>query len=77
MKREEIDSLFVPIFDQIYDLIDGQIKSVLANSDNARAKTKVIMYIETHCDFRPFSWLGGLGQMSICPSICGTNCKVE
>jgi len=45
MKRQEIDSFFLPIFDQIYDLINGQIQSVSENANNAEAKIKVITYV--------------------------------
>jgi len=76
MKREEINSLFIPIFDQIYDLVDGQIQSVLDKSDNSDAKIKVLIGA-SFVDFRPYSWLGASGQMITCLTISDRNLKAK
>jgi len=38
MTRDEIKSLFLPIFEQIYKLLKGQIESVMAADGDSRIK---------------------------------------
>jgi hypothetical protein len=43
MRREEMSSLFIPIFDQIYGLVDGQMQSILDKSEKSDVEIKVLI----------------------------------
>ena len=74
--RGEIDSIFVPIFEQIYYLVDGQIQSVLNKSDSSNEKIQV-QNVRQSAHVRPYSWLGDLGPMNISLNISETEFKSE
>ena len=58
--REEIDSLYVPIFDQIIELIEGQRESVRVRHDAEIKVTKMCIVP----NFRQSLWLEALDLMT-------------
>jgi hypothetical protein len=63
--RDEIDSVFLPIFEQIHKLVGGQVTGVWLKR---RAKFKVLL-LPKRAHYRQYSWLEDSDRMSIYTSI--------